>query len=123
MIDVTVAPEEYVRLISSISDQFALAILMVDLTDFPCSIWPEIHTIIGTKRPVFVVGNKIDLLPRDSPSHLRHVRECLDTAVELSGKLIGNEMNWVHLNLDTFSFKFSRITYLEDILCKGKCTK
>lgn len=87
VIDVTVPPEEYVRLISSIGDQFALAILMVDLTDFPCSIWPQIHEIIGRKRPVFVVGNKVDLLPRDSPGYLRHVRQCLETAVELSGNI------------------------------------
>lgn len=87
MIDVTVPADEYVRLISAIRDQYALAILMVDLTDFPCSIWPQISEIIGRKRPVFVVGNKVDLLPRDSAGYLRHVRECLETAVELSGKL------------------------------------
>lgn len=85
VIDVTVAPAEYVRLISSIRDRFALAILMVDLTDLPNSIWPNIVDIIGPKRPVIIVGNKIDLLPRDSSAHLGHVLEYLRTAATESG--------------------------------------
>lgn len=84
-IDVTVGPEEYVRMISSISDKFALAILMVDLTDFPCSIWPGIRDILGTKRPIFVVGNKVDLLPQDSKGYLSHIKDCLETAIADSG--------------------------------------
>lgn len=32
---------------------------MVDLLDFPCSIWPGIVDIIGKDRPIIVVGNKV----------------------------------------------------------------
>lgn len=32
---------------------------MVDLLDFPCSIWPGIVDIIGTDRPIIIVGNKV----------------------------------------------------------------
>lgn len=85
-IDVTVSPDEYVRMISSISDKFALAILMVDLTDFPCSLWPGIRDILGTNRPVFVVGNKVDLLPQDSKNFLNHIKDCLETAIADSGE-------------------------------------
>lgn len=85
VIDVSVPPAEYVRLISSIQDRYALVILMVDLTDFPCSIWPNISEIIGTRRPVIVVGNKVDLLPRDASNYLAHVRNCLEEAVALTG--------------------------------------
>lgn len=37
----------------------SLVVLMVDLLDFPCSIWPGIVDIIGKDRPIIVVGNKV----------------------------------------------------------------
>lgn len=80
-----VTPDEYVDMISKIKDEFALAILMVDLVDFPGSIWPNIIDIIGEKRPVVVVGNKVDLLPQDSKSYLSHIRRSLEAAIIDSG--------------------------------------
>lgn len=50
---------------------------MVDLLDFPCSIWNGIADILGDKRPVIVVGNKVDLLPKDSKGYLNHIRKSL----------------------------------------------
>lgn len=85
---VNVSPEEYPKLLSSIRSKRSAVILLVDLMDFPCSIWPDILSIIGTKRPVFVVGNKVDLLPPDSNHFLTHVTDCLSKAIEDSG--IGN---------------------------------
>lgn len=82
---VKVNAEDYVNLISKIKDEYALAILMVDLTDFPCSIWPNIVDIIGTKRPVIVVGNKVDLLPQDSLDYLKHIKDCLEQSLIDSG--------------------------------------
>lgn len=73
-------------MISTIEDKFALAIVMIDLLDFPCSLWPNIESILGTKRPVFIVGNKVDLLPKDSPGHLHHVQKCLEQCIANSGK-------------------------------------
>lgn len=37
----------------------SLVLLMVDLLDFPCSIWPGIVDIIGPERPLFIVANKV----------------------------------------------------------------
>lgn len=54
---------------------------MVDLTDFPCSIWPQIVEIIGPTRPVFIVGNKVDLLPQDSKHYLKHIKMCLEKSL------------------------------------------
>ncbi|EDV55027.1 nitric oxide-associated protein 1 [Drosophila erecta] len=76
-LDVEVAPSTYVDTISRIQDKFALAIVLVDLLDFPCSIWPGMQHILGTKRPVFLVGNKVDLLPRDSNIYLQHIKDSL----------------------------------------------
>lgn len=38
----------------------SLVVLMVDLLDFPCSIWPGIVDIIGKERPIIIVGNKVN---------------------------------------------------------------
>ncbi|XP_034242460.1 nitric oxide-associated protein 1 isoform X2 [Thrips palmi] len=84
-LDVSVSPEEYPKILSCIQDKRALAILMVDMLDFPCSIWPGIIDIIGNKRPVIIVGNKIDLIPGDQKGYLDHWRETLLTYVYKMG--------------------------------------
>lgn len=58
---------------------------MVDLLDFPCSIWPNIIDIIGSKRPVIVVGNKVDLLPQDSRGYLNHIKFVLEKVINETG--------------------------------------
>lgn len=58
---------------------------MVDLTDFPCSIWPGIADILGPKAPVLVVGNKVDLLPNDGPKYLTHIRRKLHEQIKICG--------------------------------------
>ncbi|XP_034476494.1 nitric oxide-associated protein 1 [Drosophila innubila] len=76
-LDVEVPPAAYVETISRIQDKFALAVIIVDLLDLPSSIWPGMQQVLGSKRPVFLVGNKVDLLPRDSNGYLSHVKHCL----------------------------------------------
>ncbi|XP_052838909.1 nitric oxide-associated protein 1 [Drosophila gunungcola] len=76
-LDVEVAPSTYVDTISRIRDKYALAIVLVDLLDFPSSIWPGMQHVLGAKRPVFLVGNKVDLLPRDSNAYLQHIKDTL----------------------------------------------
>ncbi|XP_055618225.1 nitric oxide-associated protein 1 [Toxorhynchites rutilus septentrionalis] len=76
-INVTVSPKDYVDMISSIKDKKALVVLMVDLLDFPCSIWPGLSEILGSKRSIVVVGNKVDLLPKDCPGYLNNIRDNL----------------------------------------------
>lgn len=84
-LEVKVSPDEYISILKVIKKSKCAVILMVDLTDFPCSIWPEISTMLNRNTPVFVVGNKIDLLPRDSSKFFMHVKECLSKAVENTG--------------------------------------
>lgn len=76
-INVTVTAEDYVNIISTIKDKYALAIVLVDLLDFPCSIFNGLKDLLGSNRPVFIVGNKVDLLPRDQPDYLNHIKQCL----------------------------------------------
>lgn len=84
-LEVKVSADEYPELLKVIKRKKCAVILMVDLTDFPCSIWPEISNVLHSATPVFVVGNKIDLLPQDSRNFFSHVKECLSKAVESSG--------------------------------------
>lgn len=74
---VSVQPEEYAQLLSTIKDKHGLIVLIVDLLDIPCSIWPNILDIVGRNRPIFIVGNKIDLIPKDSRGYLGHIRQNL----------------------------------------------
>ncbi|XP_043477911.1 nitric oxide-associated protein 1 [Leptopilina heterotoma] len=80
-LDVKVSPEEYPELLRAIKNRGCAVILIVDLTDFPNSIWPDIGAIIGRRTPLFVVGNKIDLLPQDSPGFFNHITEYLRNEV------------------------------------------
>lgn len=76
-INVQVKPEDYINIVSTIKDKFALAIVLVDLLDFPCSIFNGLNELLGPKRPIFIVGNKVDLIPRDHPNYLNHITKCL----------------------------------------------
>ncbi|KAH8320856.1 hypothetical protein KR067_011387 [Drosophila pandora] len=96
-LDVEVTPASYVETISQIQDKYALAIVIVDLLDFPSSIWPGMQNVLGTKRPIFLVGNKADLLPRDSNIYLQHVKECLRNEFVRHGG--GNELNIKNVSL------------------------
>lgn len=84
-LEVKVSADVYPELLRVIKRKKCAVILMVDLTDFPCSIWPEIKSVLHPATPVFVVGNKIDLLPQDSQHFFAHVKECLSKAVESTG--------------------------------------
>ncbi|XP_030050421.1 nitric oxide-associated protein 1 [Microcaecilia unicolor] len=62
----------------------ALVLLMIDLLDLPGSLFlpdlPELLSLGGSdRRPraLFLLGNKVDLLPADRPGHLRRLRERL----------------------------------------------
>jgi hypothetical protein len=46
-LNVIVSPDDYPKLMAHLKNTVALIILMVDLLDFPCSIWPGVMHIIG----------------------------------------------------------------------------
>lgn len=84
-LEVKVSADEYPELLKVIKTKTCAVVLMVDLTDFPCSIWPKISSVLHPLTPVFVVGNKVDLLPQDSKHFFPHVKYCLSNAVERTG--------------------------------------
>ncbi|XP_058056072.1 nitric oxide-associated protein 1 [Anopheles bellator] len=80
-VNVTVSSEDYTEMLLSIKDKKALAILLVDLLDIPCSIWPGLADVLGPQRPIIVAGNKIDLIPQDCSGYLENVRQCLTKTI------------------------------------------
>lgn len=76
-LQVRVSPDDYPKVLKTISFSSGMVLLLVDLTDFPCSIWPGLADIIGPKTPIVVVGNKVDLLPKDQPTFMQHIKQVL----------------------------------------------
>lgn len=70
---------------------------MIDLTDFPCSIWPDLKSIMHPFTPIFLVGNKVDLLPRDSQQFFEDTKkQLLDSVISVTGI---NKENVTHVAL------------------------
>lgn len=83
---VRVCSEDYPKILQSISLTSSLIVLLVDLTDFPCSVWPGIADILKSKVPIIIVGNKIDLLPKDNKEeYLNRIKQILFDSVKLCG--------------------------------------
>lgn len=85
-IDVNVHPKEYPKFISKIyQNKNAMVIIMVDLLDFPCSLWPGIINLIGKRKRIYIVGNKVDLLPKDDQRYLEGVKNSLRKSLYVAG--------------------------------------
>ena len=86
-LNVTLQAEDYQRHLSHLRHKRALILLVVDVIDFPGSLFPDLSTLVSPVSRVLVVGNKIDLLPRDSDGDLRRrlegviLDECLSSSL------------------------------------------
>ena len=74
---VSVSPEDYPKSIAHLKNKKAIVILVVDLTDFPGSVWPGILNQLGKDKRIILVGNKIDLLPADSKYYLKRIEKSM----------------------------------------------
>ncbi len=74
---VSVSPEDYPRTIAHLHSKRAIVLLVVDLLDFPGSVWPDIVDLLGTNKRIILVGNKADLLPQDSEDYLSRVEKSM----------------------------------------------
>jgi len=70
---VNVSPEDYPKAIEHIKDKEALVLLVVDLLDFPGSVWPGILSLLGTNKRVIIVGNKLDLIVPDGQKYVKRI--------------------------------------------------
>lgn len=81
-LNISLSAEDYLCHLSHLRDKKALILLMVDVSDFPGSVFPDLHTLLSPNSQVVIVANKVDLIPRDlTEEWWRHfkkmlVREC-----------------------------------------------
>lgn len=84
-LNVTVSRDEYPRIISKIQSKPSLVVVLIDLLDFPCSVWPNLINLIGEKQRIYIVGNKVDLLPKDDENYLQGIKKSLRESLKLAG--------------------------------------
>ena len=69
-LNVTLQADDYQRHLAHLRSKRALILLVVDVIDFPGSLFPSLTSLVSPDSRVLVVGNKIDLLPKDSDRNL-----------------------------------------------------
>ena len=67
----------YPQIIKQIKADTALIVMVVDVTDMENSIIKQFLKKVGERRPIYIVGNKIDLIPKDGPKYLERIKESL----------------------------------------------
>ena len=65
-LNITLKSGDYLTHLSSLSEKRALILLMVDVTDYPASVFPDLNTLISSESRVLIVANKMDLLPKST---------------------------------------------------------
>jgi len=93
---VTLSTEEYLKVLSELSTKRALVLLMVDVVDFPSSLFPNISKLISPGSEVIIVGNKADILLKSEKDKLwdRYCNYILEVAEKSS--LRGCKVRGVH---------------------------
>ena len=91
--NVKVPSNIYPQILQQINQSRAIVVLVVDLFDMKNSIFANILRYIGTHRPLYVVGNKVDLIPKDSDGYLDRlytalVDACVSAGLNPTGKNI-----------------------------------
>lgn len=67
-LNITLKADDYIHHLSHLKDKRALILLMIDVVDFPGSLFPNLSSLIPPTSLVFIVANKIDLLPEHGGS-------------------------------------------------------
>ena len=74
-LNITLSADDYKHHLTSLREKRALVILIVDAIDFPASLFPNLHEVLGPRNLVHVVVNKVDLLPNLNPKTLRRMED------------------------------------------------
>ncbi|XP_075994454.1 nitric oxide-associated protein 1 [Genypterus blacodes] len=87
--------DDYRDIVRQIKPKKALVLLIVDLLDLPDSIVPDLPELVGRNKHIVVLGNKIDLLPGDSPNYLQQIKRQLSQYCARAG--MSEQVSDVHL--------------------------
>ncbi|XP_033502718.2 nitric oxide-associated protein 1 [Epinephelus lanceolatus] len=94
-LNLQMSSEQYRAVVKQLCPLKALVLLIVDLLDVPDSIVPDLPELVGTNKHIVVLGNKIDLLPGDSPNYLQRIKRQLSQYCQDAG--FGSQVTDVHL--------------------------
>ncbi|XP_038554784.1 nitric oxide-associated protein 1 isoform X4 [Micropterus salmoides] len=94
-LSLTMSADQYRAVVRQVRPHKALVLLIVDLLDVPDSIVADLPELVGTNKHVVVLGNKIDLLPGDSPNYLQRIKRQLAQYCRDAG--FGGQVTDVHL--------------------------
>ena len=75
---IQVSSEEYRRILSSVKHEKTAIVHVVDVTDYQNSFIADLLDVMGRFHPVYVVANKIDLIPKDSRGYLQHIEKVIE---------------------------------------------
>ena len=90
-LNIKVSIDEYPNILSKIKASNSLVMVVVDMSDMNNSILKTLLPAIGKTRPIFIIGNKVDIIPMDSYNYLGHMKKLLVHAcVEAGWNLHGN---------------------------------
>ena len=64
-LNISLSSDDYLHYLGHLRDKRALILLMLDVSDFPGSVFPDLHTLISPSSQIVIVANKVDLIPRD----------------------------------------------------------
>ncbi|KAL3864046.1 hypothetical protein ACJMK2_005758 [Sinanodonta woodiana] len=84
-LDASVSEYKYHNIIRQIKNDQALILMVVDLLDIENSIVRNFIPMIGKNRPLYIIGNKVDLIPRDDTGYLERVKTLLRDSCERAG--------------------------------------
>ncbi|XP_047210249.1 nitric oxide-associated protein 1 [Girardinichthys multiradiatus] len=94
-LNLQVTRDQYRDVVRQIRNHKALVLLIADLVDLPDSIIPDLTDLVGTNKHVVVLGNKLDLLPGDSPNYLQRIKRRLAQYCQDAG--FGPQVTDLHL--------------------------
>lgn len=94
-LNLQLSKDQYRDVVRQIRPHKALVLLIVDLLDLPDSIVPDLPELVGSNKHIIVLGNKIDLLPGDSPNYLQRIKRQVCQYCKDAG--LGDQVTDVHL--------------------------
>ncbi|XP_074531034.1 nitric oxide-associated protein 1 [Halichoeres trimaculatus] len=94
-LNLEISADQYREVVRRLRPLKALILLIVDLLDIPDSIIPDLSQLVGTNKHIVVLGNKVDLLPADSPNYLQRIRRQLSSYCQDAG--FGPQVSDIHL--------------------------
>ncbi|KAG2461202.1 NOA1 protein, partial [Polypterus senegalus] len=92
-----VSADDFRRIAATIRPRPALVLHIVDLLDLPGSIVPDLTDLVGRNKHIFVLGNKVDLLPGDATGYLKRLRRQLERYCAECGLSADAGLKGVHL--------------------------